>query len=123
MMPMMWMLMAENIMSAITTACFSLSRGAGERAPVERSGACLALSQARSMREGETARGRYAKPHFHHGSHGSGHLPVSWRCRRWAFFISSAFGVLVSVFFFVATKIGWQRYKVYKKWQEHNLHP
>ena len=66
MMPRMWMLMAQNIMSAITTACFSLSRGEGKRAPVERSGACLALSQARSMREGETARGRYAKPHFHH---------------------------------------------------------
>ena len=62
---------------------FSLAwRSAGERAPVERSGACLALSQARSMREGETARGRYAKPHFHHGSHGSAHLPVSWWCRR-----------------------------------------
>ena len=106
MMPMMWMLMAQNIMSAITTACFSLSRGAGERA-----GACLALSQA--LREGETARGRYAKPHFHHGSHGSGHLPVSWRCRRWAFFIRFASGVLVSVFFFFATKIGCRRYKVY----------
>ena len=26
MMPMMWMLMAQTIMSAITTACFSLSR-------------------------------------------------------------------------------------------------
>ena len=66
----------------------------------------------------ETARGR-----SHHGLDGSGHLPVSWRCRRWAFFISSACGVLVSVFFFFATKIGWRRYKVYKKWQEHNLHP
>ena len=123
MMPMMWMLMAQNIMSAITTACFSLSRGAGERAPVERSGACLALSQARSMREGETARGRYAKPHFHHGSHGSAHLPVSWWCRRWAFFIRFASGALVSVFFFFATKIGCRRYKVYRKWQEHNWHP
>ena len=35
-------------------------------------GACLALSQARSMREGETARGRYAKPHFHHAPHATG---------------------------------------------------
>ena len=123
MMPMMWMLMAQTIMSAITTACFSLSRGAGERAAVDRSGACLALSQARSIREGETARGRYAKPHFHHAPHGSGHVPCSWRCRTWAFLVSSACGVSVSVFFFFATKIGCRRYKVYKKWQEHNLHP
>ena len=156
MMPMMWMLMAQTIMSAITTACFSLSRGAGERAPVERSGAgtlnarrgdrqrqvrqaalspwvprewplaCLLAVQAmgvfhqqrirrvgfgfllrrhkdrlaevqgvqevagtqlapvvKNLRQVDVvatpdvalpalARGRYAKPHFHHGAHGSG---------------------------------------------------
>ena len=29
-------------------------------------GTCPKERGARSMREGETARGRYAKPHFHH---------------------------------------------------------
>ena len=117
MMPMMWMLMAQTIMSAITTLCFSLSRAcAGERSRSKQHATAGPLS-------GATARGRYTKPRLHHGFHGSAHLPASWWRRLLAFLLSIAPGVLDSLCHCLATKIGWRRYKVYKKWQEHNLHP
>ena len=95
----------------------------------------LALAQANGLAQNNTRPrghrqrpagpppGMYTRPRLHHGFHGSAHLPVSWWCRRLAFLISIASGVLDSLCRFLATKIGCRRYKVYRKWQEHNWHP
>ena len=80
-------------------------------------------STTRLFGSGATARGRYTRPRLHHGFHGSAHLPVSWWCRRLAFLLSIASGALDSLCRLFAAKIGCRRYKVYRKWQEHNWHP
>ena len=64
MMPMMWMLMAQTIMSAITTACFLSRVGAGERARSKQHATAGPPPEA----SGATARGRYTRPRLHHGA-------------------------------------------------------
>ena len=82
------------------------------------------IAQNNALPRGHSAqRPPIPPPGADHGLLGSPHEPVSsWR-RRWAFLLKHTSADWDSLCFLLLTTIGWRRYKVYRKWQEHNWHP